>query len=613
MALAIQWLPAPMQLVSALEHLVKDRLILLNASEQPEDRIVVIDIDETSLAVIAPWPWKRSTVADLVETLVSDYRVRGVGLDVVFPAQADALGDQRLAALAQNAPLTLAQAFDFVPRQPAIQTGQPALQPLSAAMKAVVVQQPALPTLAIATGYIANHAGLRDARCVGNIGIRPDADGQVRSVPLLAQWQQGYSALLPLAMLQCGQSDTKAAEAWGIAVAPIPASPWEVPYSRSWNAYTVIAAQDVLQRTVDPAVLRGRWVLVGSSALGLNDRATTPLGAAVAGVMVHAAVLTSLLDRAAQPHALPWAPLGQTIAAVWILLSLGLCLWALGRWRAWTLLPLAIACTVVWLWVAAWLMRQQLSFSVISPLLAYLLLFLLIPLEWWLTQRDEGRLLRTFASYVAPSVLRQMLRQGVDQPLVPRYCEITVLSADMQNYSGLTISGSLEDAAELTREFLQCLTDPLLAQQGTLDKYTGDGLVAFWGAPIPMHNHADKAIEAALAMVESVRAWNLLRRAQGKPMARVRIGIESGNALVGDLGTRFRRTYTAVGDCINSASKLQNAGKQYNHDIIVGAQAARRVALFDLAEIGVISLAGHSQSLTLFSPLLAGHSVPSEP
>ena len=605
-AIALQWFPSPIQLVGSLEHLIKDRLILVNAAEQAESRIAVIDIDEASLSAIAPWPWARSTIADLVETLVSDYQVRGVGLDIVFPAPADVLGDQRLEALSQSAPLTLAQAFDFVPRQPAIQTGQPALQALPAMVQATAYQLPK------ATGYIANHAGLRDARCVGNIGIRPDADGQVRSVPLLAQWQQGYSALLPLAMLQCGQTDPKAAAAWGLSDAPLPESPWEVPYARSWSAYTVIPAQDILQRTVNLEALRGRWVLVGSSALGLNDRATTPLGSAVAGVMVHAAVLSSLLDRTSRPQALPWPPLGRVVAAAWILLSMGLSLWALGTWRAWTLLPLIIVCTAAWLLIAAWLMRQQLGFSVISPLLAYLLLFVLIPMEWWLTQRDEGRLLRTFASYVAPSVLRQMLRQGVDQPLVPRYCEITVLSADMQNYSGLTAGGSLEDAAELTREFLQCLTDPLLAQKGTLDKYTGDGLVAFWGAPIPMHNHADKAIEAALEMVESVRAWNLVRRAQGKPMARVRIGVESGNALVGDLGTWFRRTYTAVGDCINSASKLQNAGKQYNHDIIVGAQAARRATVFDLTEIGVISLAGHRQSLALFSPVLANHSVPSE-
>lgn len=607
LAIALQWLSVQLSGVDAFEHIVKDRLILLNASEKPEDRLVIIDIDEASLNSIAPWPWKRATVADLVETLVSDYQVRGVGLDIVLPAPADDLGDQRLAALAQLAPVTLAQAFDFVPRESVIQTGQPVLQRLPPSLLVHSVQLP------MATGYIANHAGLGGAKCVGNIGIRPDADGQVRSVPLLTQWRQSYSLLLPWAMLQCGSNGPQADHEMALTPHSLLESSWEVPYTRSWKAYTVIAAQDILQHNVNPQWLNGRWALVGSSALGLNDRATTPLGTTVAGVMVHAAVLTALLDQDGQPQAPAWAPLGKAIATGWILFSLGLSVWAIGRWRAWTLLPLTAAYTIAWLVLAAWLMRQQLGFSVISPLLAYMVLFFLIPLEWWFTQRNEVRLLRTFANYVAPSVLRQMLRQGIDQPLVPRYCDITVLSADMQNYSGLTTMGSLEDAAQLTREFLQCLTDPLLNHQGTLDKYTGDGLVAFWGAPIAMHNHTDKAIEAALQMVESVRAWNLQRREQGKPMARVRIGIESGSALVGDLGTRFRRTYTAVGDCINSASKLQNAAKQYNHDIIVGPQAAAHVTLSGLVEIGVIALSGHSQSLPLFSPLNAGHSVPAEP
>ena len=609
-AIALQWLPVPLYGIGALENIVKDQLIQLNATAQAEDRLVVIDIDEASLASIAPWPWKRSTIADLVEALVSDYQVRGVGLDVVFPATADGLGDQRLAALAQVAPVTFAQAFDFVPREPGIQTGLPVLQSFPSSLAAASVQWP------VATGFIANHAGLGDARCVGNIGIRPDIDGQVRSVPLFTRWQQGYSPLLPWAMLQCQHSElgAKAPSDPGMTLPSALSQPhWDVPYTRSWKAYTVISAQDILQRDVDPQSIKGRWALVGSSALGLNDRATTPLGAAVAGVMVHAAVLTALLDhQAGQPPAPAFSFLGKAIAAGWILFSLALSAWVLGRWRAWTLLPLIAVCTLAWLVIAAGLMRQQLGFSVISPLLAYIVLFLLIPLEWWLTQRDEVRLLRTFANYVAPSVLRQMLRQGIDQPLVPRYCDITVLSADMQNYTGLTTIGSLEDAAQLTREFLQCLTDPLLSQQGTLDKYTGDGLVAFWGAPIAMHNHADKALVAAVQMVERVHTWNLQRREQGKPMARVRIGIESGNALVGDLGTRFRSTYTAVGDCINSASKLQNAAKQYNHDIIVGDQAAPRVTLFELAEIGVIALSGHSQPLPIFSPLNVGRSVPAE-
>ena len=601
-AIALQWTQPAWRVLWELEFLVKDRLTLWNASDQPEDRLVVIDIDEASLGSIGPWHWKRSVLADLVENLVSDYGVRGVGLDIVFPAPADALGDARLAALAQAAPLTLAQAFDFVQRNVILQTGVPVFRSwvgTKLSNDAVVPQ---------ASGYIANHPGLKDARCVGNIGIQPDPDGQVRSVPLLAQWQQATSPLLPLAMLQCGSNHPVDVSTLSSRLFSQPF--WEVPFPRNWQAYTVVPAQDVLGHRVDPQWLRERWVLVGSSALGLSDRATTPLGESVAGVMVHAAVLTALLDQVENPPGARWEPLGKAIASAWILLSLGVMGWVMGRWRAWMLIPLTLVGTAGWITVAAWLMRQQLGVHVISPILAHGVLFFMVPLEWWLTQRDQGRLLRTFANYVAPPVLRQMLRQGIEQPLVPRYCEITVLSADMQNYSGLTTQGSLEDAAQLTREFLQCLTDPLLHQQGTLDKYTGDGLVAFWGAPVPMRDHADMAIQAGRQMVERIRQWNLQRCQQGKPMARVRIGIESGTALVGDLGTSFRSTYTAVGDCINSASKLQNAAKQYNHDIIVGPEAAKRATQSQLVRIGMIELSGHSRPLPLHTLSNAGLSLP---
>src|SRR5205085_11792427 len=133
----------------------------------------------------------------------------------------------------------------------------------------------------------------------------------------------------------------------------------------------------------------------------------------------------------------------------------------------------------------------------------------------------------------------------------------------------------LEDAASLTREFLQCLTEPILTHGGTLDKYTGDGLVAFWGAPIPDRDHALRALEAARALVANVPAWNEQRVQRGLAPARVRLGVESGCVLVGYLGTRFRRTYTAVGDCINTASKLQAIAKTMSCDLVVGPSAAR--------------------------------------
>ncbi|MEP6790791.1 MAG: adenylate/guanylate cyclase domain-containing protein, partial [Ramlibacter sp.] len=222
-------------------------------------------------------------------------------------------------------------------------------------------------------------------------------------------------------------------------------------------------------------------------------------------------------------------------------------------------------------------------------------------LELWLVQREQGQILRSFATYVAPSVLKEMLSQGIDNPMQPRHAEITVISADMQNYSGLTASTSLQDAAELTREFLRCLTEPILDHGGTLDKYTGDGLVAFWGAPLARPDHTARALQAARSVVEKVRQWNELRVAQGKPPARVRLGVEAGHVLVGDLGTEFRHTYTAVGDCINRASKLQAIAKTLHCDLVIGPVAAQAAGLPGLVPVAELQLPGDNELSVLWS------------
>lgn len=600
----LQWIPSALQLLNPFENAVKDQLIHWSAGNSPETRLVVVDINEESLQVVGPWPWTRDTIADLSERLLGTYQAKGVGLDIVFPAPADTLGDQRLAALAENAPLTLAQVFDYVHRDPPVTSGQPVIQ-----AKPMPGSAPSWLTAgrgARATGYLANHSGLAHAPCVGNIGIQPDPDGQIRKIPWATHWQAGHSWVLPMAMLMCGQLTTLQSE----SLLQLLQQPyWRIAYPRHFQAYTVVSARDVLTGQVPKDHLQHKWILVGSSALGLNDRASSPLASSIAGVMVHASVMTSLLDQIEQPVR-PSVLTGNIVA---FLCSLSIVLggsWFILRHRAWLMLPLAGFSVALWLWLASGLLRQQLDFAVIPPLVAVLLLFVLAPLEWWLTQRDQNLLLQTFSRYVAPSVLRQMLAVGVSQPLEAKRCHITVLSADMENYSGLTLAGSLQDAAELTREFLDCITQPVLSHQGTLDKYTGDGLVAFWGAPLPMSDHSTKALGAALQITHDVARWNQKRARQGKPMARVRIGIEAGIALVGDLGTPFRRTYTAVGDCINSASKIQSTARHYNHDILVGPKAVALNPHRKWIEVTSLQLPKHTSPAILHAPAEAVLSCP---
>ncbi len=598
LSLSLQWLAPDAGLLASAERLVKDPLHRSVATTDPETRIAVVDIDEASLSAVGAWPWTRAQVADLVEALATTYQARLVGLDIVFPAAADAAGDARLAALSQFAPLALAQSLDFLPRVTPLAIGT-VVYP-SANLGSWPSQD--------ATGFFGNHQGLSHAKCVGNIGLQPDVDGLVRHVPLVARWKGRDVPLLPLAMLAC-PLQRGGAPAAGLPLSGISTGRWALPFTREWSAYTVIPASAILDGSAPVDRVRGRWVLVGSSALGLNDRAATPLSAAAAGVMVHAAAMTSLLDRV-EGRTAPLPVDGRWIATAWTLLTLCLAAWALGRFRAWWLLPATVVVVGVWLLLAEWLVAHGAEFSASAPLLGWVLMLLALSVELWMVQREQGRILRSFATYVAPSVLDKMLRQGVDNPMVPQHCEITVISADMQDYTGLTKRSDLQEAAQLTREFLQCLTEPILAFGGTLDKYTGDGLVAFWGAPLPTPDHTARALQAAQAIVQGVRAWNEQRVRDGHMPARVRIGVESGSVLVGDLGTRFRRTYTAVGDCINTASKLQAVAKTLSCDLVVGPVAARLAGDSGLAPVTRMQLPGHNEVSVLWSFLSLGSSLP---
>lgn len=575
--------------VLRVDEALRDAFVQASAADTPETRLTIVDIGEDALAEIGEWPWPRARLADLVETLFGDYGVRAVALDIVLPEAADAPGDARLASLATHAPLVLAQVFDYAPRS------TPLAQGVLARARGT-----ASPVEGVrAYGYIANHAGLATAPCVGNIGYTPDLDGVLRRIPLDTVYAGHRYAHLAPTLLACAVGGATAntsgrdASAGGEAV-------WRVPYRRTQTAYAVISASDVLRLRAPKALLEGRYVLVGSSALGLGDRVSTPLAALSAGVMVHAASLGGLLDiQEGKAHA-SWS--ARLPIALWTVASVLGAVLLIARRSAWTSILAVLLLVAVWLLLAFAGVRQQAEGSIVAPLAAYFVLLLLaIPHEWWRSQRSARRLLNTFSHYVARPVLNELLRAGDSYSLAPKLCEVTVLIADMEGYTRTTSSLSLEDAATVTKDFLDCLTRPVLERQGTLDKYTGDGLVAFWGAPLACADQADRAVEAALAIIEEVDRLNARRAPSGAPPLRVRIGIESGRALVGDLGTPFRSTYTAVGDCINFASRLERFARDLPAQVIIGAIANGMMTRHASLPLGRHALRGTDTVIELFT------------
>jgi adenylate cyclase len=319
-----------------------------------------------------------------------------------------------------------------------------------------------------------------------------------------------------------------------------------------------------------------------------------------AGVMVHAASVSALLDLV---EGVPITPNPWSYAPVfWVFVSTFVAMFYLARLSVWGNLLLALCLLASWLLVAIWGIRGRAEWSISSPLLVFLL-FLLAAVhhEWRESRRKVLRLIDTFSHYVAQPVLDEIIRSGLTYSLKPTLREVTVLIADMEGYTRTTSSLSLEDAAQLTKGFLDCLTRPVLEHAGTLDKYSGDGLVAFWGAPLPCPEQADRAVSAALDILSEVDSFNRERAKRGFLPVRARIGIESGQALVGDLGTPFRSTYTAVGDCINFASRLEATARDLPTQLVIGAAANAKLKNHSTYSLGVIALRGTETRIEVFS------------
>ncbi|WP_343728805.1 adenylate/guanylate cyclase domain-containing protein [Duganella sp.] len=572
-------LPAAPAWLHAGDEWLRDRFLRLQASTQPDNRILVVDIDEASLAE-QPWPWPRSRLADLIELLLGA-GAKGVALDILQEKPGDPGGDARLAMLAQHGPLVLAQMFDYVPRR----------QPLAAGQLGGGQPAPTPGAALVASGYLANHAGLAAARHIGNIGFVPDPDGMLRRVPM-STWFQGRSyPTLSRALLDCC--------AGGPALPP-PQGAMRVPYRRSLAAYDVASAREVLNGALAPADVAGRLVLIGSSSLSIGDRVATPLDESMPGLAVHAAMLSAQLDAQAGLAPAPWP--GRLLA---VLYTLGVVLgvsYALPRLSAAANTALLMGSALLWLGLAYLITPHDPLLAPAAPLLSILvLLTLAVPFHWQQAQQRSRQLLGTLRQYVARDVVDELLRSDLQDPLAPRLLQVTTLIADMQGYTSQVESLSLDEAARLTTDFLDCLTRPVLAMHGTLDKYTGDGLVAFWGAPLPNPEHADLALDAARQILQEVARFSARRAQRGLAPLRVRIGIESGAAMAGDYGTSARSIYTAVGDSVNTAARLEQAARDFPHDVIIGAGTVAQARRHQFIALGEHHLRGKEKPLQLYT------------
>ena len=571
---------APAGLALMLEYPLRDIVVKTLSGRSVPEEVVLVDIDELSIKERGGWPWSRSDLSYLSQTLLNDYNAKIVAFDIVLPEARDEIGDRRLLQLAQERKIVLSQVFDYVKRDTPIKTGE-------LAFGHSITANPGADAI-LATGFIGNHSGLSQAPCVGNIGFIPDEDGKLRRIIHLTSFNTRIFLSLAYEIAACiGLAPNKTPSAVALLRFDIAQEQWAVIPALDFFRVPLGSVQSDPLKTL----VQQKIVIVGSSALGLSDRIATPLSSSTSGMFVHAQALSEILaSKRSIPPELS-TPI-SLITQLAIVLAFGLALIRFEK-PAYLWFSLATIC-LVWLGLITWQILAGSHLNQSAALWAFLIFGLfLMPFEWFSTRKKVRYVSSMLERYVSKKIFSEVMLIEDILLLKPKTAEITVLVVDMVAYAKTVSSQSLEVAAEMTRDFIAEITDPVWQCEGTIDRYTGDGLIAFWGAPIEQKSHAELALQAAALIQQRIAALNIEKLSKlERPQISIRIGIASGVAIVGDFGTKERANYTAVGNCINMASRLESKAKELNMSILVSQSTAMLVNYKDLREVQSVELRG---------------------
>lgn len=588
----------------------------LAPERQAEKRLVVVAIDEKSLAEVGAWPWSRDILAQLAQRLDAD----GAALqlyDIALPEMRP--GSQGLAETLAGVPAVLAQ-VPYLDGTAALRTGQ-----MGGAVPGMRCQHP-LPSTA---HYLGNHATF-DGLPKGHITPRHDSDGAVRQQPpLICVEGRVYPSLALRGLLHLASPASKlapdalrmqAGEGWlapqwqlEIATMPDIALPMDnngdmrIPFHQSSQVFTVLPAVDVLEQRHDPAWLDGAIVLVGATAFGLGDVIATPVGAQTPGVELQARLLSGLLDQR-----IPYAPQGQLwYFAVVMLLSAGLLYMLASRPGRGSFIGLPLAALglpLLLLGIHSWvLLKVDLWLGWLLPsLYAVLAGLLLLVVEYARTRLERQRLFSNLSSYLPYQMARQIAFQEPGGTVEARRESLIVLCADLRNYSAVQDVLQPEEAAGLLHGFLVEATRLIEMQGGSIYTFQGDAVIATWP------DKAGSALAALSAGRELLDRGGRILPQQlpgGLEPLGLGVGIEVGSALVGSIGPARRRHHILLGQPLSQALQIQAMTAELGQPLLLGDRVADALqAQTRLQDLGSYLLEGTRKPTRLYA--LPPHDVP---
>lgn len=643
--------------IEQLDAIIYDTRLRLTMPRSPDQQIVILDIDEKSLGKLGRWPWSRDKMSGLIDKLFNEYGVIMVGFDVVFAEPDISSGIRSLETMAKDGPLAgspefkaeldrLRPTLDYDARFAKSLAGKPVvlgyyLSSEENAEKSGALPVPVLPAGSFKgrqidwfawKGYGANLQQFQEASVAAGL-FNPfvELDGVVRRVPMLSEYNGQYYESLSLAMFRVLLGSPKVEPGYptdkssGIMTKGYTGMEWIelrtpkgsaripvdktvgtlVPYRGKGgpgaNSFRYISLADIADGSLPKSALKGKIAIWGTTAPGLLDLRSTPVGEAYPGVEIHANLLSGMINQSFKEKP------AYTIGAEVVLLLLGGLVLAvlmpfLSPVRA-TLVAVVAAVAII---AVNYLVYTQAD--IVLPLASSLLmtaaLFTLnMAYGYFVESRSKRQFTELFGQYVPPELVDEMAKNPTAYSMEPKSEDLTILFSDVRGFTSISENLSPDDLRSFINDYLTEMSAAISQRRGTLDKYIGDAVMAFWGAPVPDAEHARQGVLTAMEMQKAAHALDKKFSAKGWPALKIGIGVNSGNVRVGDMGSKVRRAYTVMGDPVNLASRLEGRTKEYGVGILVGEGTEKTVKDVIFKELDRIRVKGKNEPVAIYEPI----------
>jgi adenylate cyclase len=473
--------------------------------------VIIIDIDEESLAAIGQWPWPRSVHAELLQQVEG---ARAIGFDVLF-TEPSGLGSQDDEALRAASAAFLG----------------------TVVLPAVIDEQSGRVTYPVAP--------LREESITGFVNTVPDRDGVVRSMSLKQDGLTSFATILannesPLASIL-------------------------VYYHGPAKTYTTLSYHDVYKGLIPKEMFRNKTVLVGASAAGLGDTFQTPFGA-MPGVEIHANAIETLRTNSTLVAVPSW------VGVLLFVLIAGGVLCVLQKIRSLLQLTIVLFVTAVSIVVLSYV---SFTLGFIVPHFYMLLLFVgtsgtLLLLQYLFESQEKYFIRNSFEHYVAPEVIAELYTQPEKLGLGGETRRLSILFSDIRGFTSISETLTPQQLMTQLNEYLEEMSEAVMQHKGLVDKYIGDAVMAFWGAPLPNEQHAVMACESVIAMTKALAILNQKWESEGRPAFAIGVGVSTGEVVVGNIGSKRRFNYSIIGDEVNFSARIEGLTKQYGVECIIG-------------------------------------------